>query len=392
MAEETAVVGGGSLMDESAHEGEAMHTGMRLSEIRLQQRLSLQQPLLLPLHLLKAELLFHYQKLRETWGREHLITLGFGLFAFLLGSWDLGIGEQRSGGDIWTVGVNGLNSVSTAAFALLLLSYASWVWYLFRLQRQFPVVRGFALWMFIGWVAMQFGTMRAHAMSPRFPFDSDFQGMVWFAACAVVLLFIGYIFGQAVIQTRDVHVQTQHAHPDPRRMETAMRDHSLVAWTAVLVAWGVFIALSSWFGAHYLALRAPMPVGHGLFKVGYYLFGAISLVTMMHLLWYPQMMLGDAGQRIQSDRAREVTRDLRGEVGGDARQPGKCPACGAATPISRLADGELEVSCAGEQCHGAGKPSERCPECAAVLPTRISCENCGTSAPVVDHLPDDDAW
>jgi len=113
---------------------------------------------------------------------------------------------------------------------------------------------------------------------------------------------------------------------------------------------------------------------------------------MMHLLWYPQMMLGDAGQRIQSDRAREVTRDLRGDVVEESRQPGKCPACGAATPISRQADGELEVSCAGEQCHGAGRPGERCPECAAVLPTRISCENCGTSAPVVDHLPDDDAW
>jgi hypothetical protein len=229
-------------------------------------------------------------------------------------------------------------------------------------------------------------------MSPRFPFDTDFQGVVWFAACAVVLLFIGYIFGQAVIQTRDVHVQTKHAHPDPRRMKAAMRDHSLVAWTAVLVAWGVLIALSSWFGAHYLAVRPPMPAGHGLFKIGYYLFGAISLVTMMHLLWYPQMMLGDAGQRIQSDRAREVTRDLRGEVVEESRQPGKCPACGSATSISRLADGELEVSCAGEQCHGAGRPGERCPECAAVLPTRLSCENCGTSAPVVDHLPDDDAW
>ena len=392
MAEETADVEDGVLMDESAHEGEAMHTGMRLSEIRLQQRLSLQQPLLLPLHMLKAELLFHYQKLRETWGREHLTTLGFGLFAFLLGSWDLGIGEQRSGGDIWTVGVGGLNSVSTAAFALLLLSYACWVWYLFRLQRQFPVVRGFALWMFIGWVAMQVGSARAHAMSPRFPFDTDFQGVVWFAACAVVLLFIGYIFGQAVIQTRDVHVQTKHAHPDPRRMKAAMRDHSLVAWTAVLVAWGVLIALSSWFGAHYLAVRPPMPAGHGLFKIGYYLFGAISLVTMMHLPWSPQMMLGDAGQRIQSGRVREVTRDLRGEVVEESRQAGKCPACGSATSISRLADGELEVSCAGEQCHGAGRPGERCPECAAVLPTRLSCENCGTSAPVVDHLPDDDAW
>ena len=40
---------------------------------------------------------------------------------------------------------------------------------------------------------------------------------------------------------------------------------------------------------------------------------------MIHLLWYPQMMLGDAGQRIQSDRAREVTRDLRGEVVEQAR-------------------------------------------------------------------------
>jgi hypothetical protein len=375
---------------DSAPEGEQMHTGLRLSELRLAQRLSLQQTWLLPLHELKVELLFHYKKVRETWGRGHIVTLLVGSLAFLFGTWDLNSGELSGGGDIWQVGLSGMNAVVWQAFAMLMVSYGLWVIFVYRLMADFPLMRGQTFYLLIAWVAVQFGMINSHANSPRFPIGATWQNSVWFGVSIAILSFLSFNTWQAVLQTRDLHVESKHSHPDPRQMIQAMRDHSLIAWSTVLISWGLLVLVNGWSGAHAIALRDPSDLWP--LRVLYFVTGVASIFTLLHLLWFPQMMLGAAGEVIESDRAREVSRGLRGEDSVVTRQRGSCPACGEVTAVSRLATGELEVTCGDDSCDGIGSPGARCPACSKVLPTRVSCESCGTSAPVIDHLADEDAW
>jgi hypothetical protein len=379
---------GGSL--ESAPEGEQMHIGLRLSELRLAQRLSVDQKWLLPLHDLKVELLFHYRKVSETWGRGNIVTLLVGSLAFLFGAWDFNSGELSGGGDIWQVGLSGMNSVAWQAFAMLMVSYGLWVIFIYRLMADFPLMRGQTFYLLIAWVVIQFGMINSHAYAPNFPFGASMKTSIWFGVGVAILGFLSFNTWQAVVQTRDLHVESKHSHPDPRQMVQAMRDHSLIAWSVVLIVWGVFVVVNSWAGAHSVALRDPSALWP--LRILYFLTGVASIFTLLHVLWFPQMMLGEAGETIESDRAREVSRGLRGEDSVVARQRGSCPSCSAVTAVSRLATGELEVTCSSESCDGIGKPSTRCPACAKVLPTRVACESCGTSAPVIDHLADEDAW
>ena len=259
-----------------------------------------------------------------------------------------------------------------------------------RLMADFPLMRGQTFYLLIAWVVIQFGMINSHAYAPNFPFGASMKTSIWFGVGVAILGFLSFNTWQAVVQTRDLHVESKHSHPDPRQMVQAMRDHSLIAWSVVLIVWGVFVVVNSWAGAHSVALRDPSALWP--LRILYFLTGVASIFTMLHVLWFPQMMLGEAGETIESDRAREVSRGLRGEDSVVARQRGSCPSCSAVTAVSRLATGELEVTCSSESCDGIGKPSTRCPACAKVLPTRVACESCGTSAPVIDHLADEDAW
>jgi hypothetical protein len=375
---------------ESAQEGGQMHTGLRLSELRLAQHLSVGQTWLLPLHDLKVELLFHYRKVSEIWGRGDIVTLLVGSLAFLFGAWDLNSGELSGGGDIWQVGLSGLNAVVWQSFAMLMVSYGLWVIFIFRLMSEFPLMRGQTFYLLIAWVAVQFGMINSHAGAPGFPIGANMQNSVWFGASFAILGFLSFNTWQAVVQTRDLHVESKHSHPDPRQMIQAMRDHSLIAWSVVLIGWSVLVLVNSWSGAHSVSLRDPSALWP--LRILYVLTGVASVFTLLHVLWFPQMMLGGAGEAIESDRAREVSRGLRGEETAVARQRGACPACGEVTAVSRLATGEIEVTCADGSCDGIGRPAARCPACAKVLPSRVACESCGTSAPVIDHLADEDAW
>ena len=372
-------------------QGEQMHTGLRLSKMRLEQRLSVSQPWLEPLHDLKVELSFHYKKIIETWGRSDIITLVLGCLAFLSGSSDLSSGELSGGGDVWSVGLAGLNAVEWQAFAMMVISIALWVVFLFRILGKYPLMREKTLYLFIGWLAIQIGIIVSHSGTPTFPFGATLMDLVSLLIGMTILGFLVYNTWQAVAQTRDLHVETQHSHPDPRKMLEAQRDHSLVAWGVVLVIWALSVILSGWFGAHSVAFREPLS-NVWLYRLMYFITGTFSVASLLHILWYPQMMLGSTGQEIESHRSREVSRKMRGEESEETGQRGKCPSCGVDSPVTRLPTGSLEVICMTEECNGVGAPGDRCDECSSLFLNRITCVGCGTSAPLSDHLPDDEAW
>lgn len=371
-------------------QGEQMHTGLRLSKMRMEQRLSVSQPWLSPLHDLKVELTFHYKKLRETCGRKDVVTLVLGALAFLTGSSDLSSGELSGGGDIWRVGLDGLNAIEWQAFAMMIISFALWVVFLFRTLGEYPLMREKTLYLFLGWIAVQGGLIVSHAKAPNFPFDSSMIDFAGLSFGVIILSFLSYNTWQAVVQTRDLHVETQHAHPDPRVMAEAHRDHSLVAWGFVLVIWSLTTIIGGWFGAHSVAFRDSSNMWP--YRTLYFIIGTISIASLLHLLWYPQMMLGATGQEIESNRSREVSRKMRGDDFEELGQRGICPSCGADSPVTRLPTGMLEVICTTVDCIGVGAPGERCDECSSLFPNRITCDNCGTSSPLGDHLPDDEAW
>ena len=79
----------------------------------------------------------------------------------------------------------------------------------------------------------------------------------------IVITFIGFILKRAVTDTRDLHVEERHWHPDPRQVDLAMRDHSLIAWSSALLIYCFAIVIHAWAGAHYVAVRQPgrSPVG-----------------------------------------------------------------------------------------------------------------------------------
>ena len=216
--------------------------------------------------------------------------------------------------------------------------------------------------------------------------DRDWAG---FAIGNLVLIFLAVIVvHRAVIETRDIHVEERHTHPDPRVVQKAWRDHSLKAWSFNLATWMIFLNISSWAGAHAVSPRPPIENDMTLYVVVYALFGIISLALLVHVLWYPQFMLGAAGDRIQSVRAREVAGEFVPKKA--SRSQGSCPICSADSVAVRNQDGSIQVPCSN--CEGNGAPGTACAECNTIIPARISCRECGSSTTVMSHFSRSEAW
>ena len=67
----------------------------------------------------------------------------------------------------------------------------------------------------------------------------------------LIMIFLAvFVVHRAVSETRDIHVEEKHAHPDPRLVERAWKDHRLEAWSASLVIWIMMINIMSWSGSH----------------------------------------------------------------------------------------------------------------------------------------------
>jgi len=367
---------------------------LRLTDVQLPWRFAERDERLALLDVFLEDFVFHAAMIRKQWGAGEFTCLGLALAGMVLGAWDLGIGELAGGGDYNRVGLSGFRNLSDFSLMLALLSMIAWAGVLVTIWSRYPIMRENLVYLGIAMLAVQMGSISAHSQSPDFPNGSVARDWVILGITNLVLFFLSIVVvHRAVIETRDIHVEERHAHPDPRVVQKAWRDHSLRAWSLSLGMWMILVNLMAWSGAHAIADRPPIESYSNLVVAMFVVTGFLSAGFLMHILWYPQFMLGGAEDRIQSVRAREVA----GEVAGEApevipkAEQGKCPICSNNTPAIRHATGRIEVSCTSE-CSGLGKPGTSCPECDSILPTRIECPSCSSNTTIVSHFSRSEAW
>ena len=366
---------------------------VRLSDVELPFKLEERNSRLAPLDSLIQEYTFHGKMISQQWGVTEAMIIGIGSLSIILGAWDLGIGEIASGGDYNRWGLYGDEAgflhVNDFSLMLALLSIIAWIGFFALLWTRFPLMRENLVWLMIATLAVQLGFVVSHSSASDFPFGTSTGDWAGFAIGNLVLIFLAAIVvHRAVIETRDIHVEERHTHPDPRVVQKAWRDHSLKAWSLNLATWIVFLNVSSWAGAHAVSPRPPIENDMTLYVVIYALFGIISMALLVHVLWYPQFMLGAAGDRIQSVRAREVAGEFVPKKA--SRSQGTCPICSADSVAVRNQDGSIQVPCSN--CEGNGAPGTACTECNTIIPARISCRECGSSTTVMSHFSRSEAW
>lgn len=366
---------------------------VRLSDVELPFKLEERNSRLAPLDSLIQEYTFHGKMISQQWGVTEAMIIGIGSLSIILGAWDLGIGEIASGGDYNRWGLYGDEAgflhVNDFSLMLALLSIIAWIGFFALLWTRFPLMRENLVWLMIATLAVQLGFVVSHSSASDFPFGTSTGDWAGFAIGNLVLIFLAVIVvHRAVIETRDIHVEERHTHPDPRVVQKAWRDHSLKAWSLNLATWIVFLNVSSWAGAHAVSPRPPIENDMTLYVVIYALFGIISMALLVHVLWYPQFMLGAAGDRIQSVRAREVAGEFVPKKA--SRSQGSCPICSADSVAVRNQDGSIQVPCSN--CEGNGAPGTACAECNTIIPARISCRECGSSTTVMSHFSRSEAW
>ena len=366
---------------------------VRLSDVELPFKLEERNSRLAPLDSLIQEYTFHGKMIFQQWGVTEAMIIGIGSLSIILGAWDLGIGEIASGGDYNRWGLYGDDAgflhVNDFSLMLALLSIIAWIGFFALLWTRFPLMRENLVWLMIATLAVQLGFVVSHSSASDFPFGTSTGDWAGFAIGNLVLIFLVVIVvHRAVIETRDIHVEERHTHPDPRVVQKAWRDHSLKAWSLNLATWMVFLNISSWAGAHAVSPRPPIENDMTLYVVIYALFGIISMALLVHVLWYPQFMLGAAGDRIQSVRAREVAGEFVPKK--TSRSQGSCPICSADSVAVRNQDGSIQVPCSN--CEGNGAPGTACAECNTIIPARISCRECGSSTTVMSHFSRSEAW
>jgi hypothetical protein len=389
--------------DSGSGDGLIFHEGSRLTDLKIKQSLSIDYPRLEPLHHLKIELMFHFFKIKSTWKMAQWSTLAIGFLAVIVSGWDFGIGELSSGGDFNSVGINfqngdsGIREVSNAAIVLSFATLALWAVFLVRLWSMFPLMRSQSISLFLAFFAAELSQYWAHGLDSKFPFGGKADAIVIAAVAIILIIFICFILQRAVTETRDVHVEERHWHPDPRQVEIAKRDHSLIAWSFALITYFSLVIFHAWTGAHYVTIIEPGQVsGWWILKILYLLSGLLIVWLMVHILWYPQIMLGSAEIRIESDRSRAVGLTLRKDVEENPNQQparsGKCPDCGEITPVKMLPNGVVEAACAIEGCNGSESPGKKCNVCGTRISSRVVCNACNTSAPIGNHFADEEAW
>ena len=368
-------------------------TQIRLSDVKLPFKLEDRNPRLASIDSLLQEYVFHGKMITLQWGVTEALILGVGSLSIILGAWDLGIGEISSGGDYNRWGLYGDDAgflhVNDFSLMLALLSLMAWIGLFGLLWTRFPLMRESLVFMTIATFVVQVGYIISHSSASDFPFGADVSNWAGVGLANLILIFLSVVVvHKAVIETRDVHVEERHSHPDPRVVQKAWHDHSLKAWSVNLGVWMLFLNLSSWAGTHAVSPRPPIENDMTLYIAMYVIFGILSLAIWVHVLWYPQFMLGAAEDRIQSVRAREVAGEFV-PVKSDRRQ-GACPICGIDSAAVKNKDGSIEIPC--PDCDGNGAPGAACANCNATIPARISCRGCGSSTTVISHFSRAEAW
>jgi len=363
---------------------------LRLTDVQLPWRFADRDPRLAPLDIFAEDFAFHLAMIRRQWGVGELTCMALAFAGMLLGAWDLGIGEFTGGGDYNRVGITGFQNLSDLSLMLALLSIIAWAGVFVTLWTRYPIMRENLVYLWIAMMAVQMGSISSHSESPDFPWGSSGKDWAMLLISNLVLFFLSIVVvHRAVIETRDIHVEERHSHPDPRVVQKAWRDHSLRAWSLSLGMWMIMVNLMSWSGSHAIAQRPPIEDYSELAVAVFVITGFLSAIFLMHVLWYPHFMLGGAGDRIQSVRAREVAGESTGPV--TQVEQGKCPICSGSTPAVRHESGAIEVPCA-QECAGSGKPGTPCPECESVLPIRIECPSCRSNTTIVSHFSRPEAW
>jgi hypothetical protein len=346
------------------------------------------------------EIKFHFALIRDTWTMNHIRTLIIGILAFLIGS----ISEDIvTGGNPFTSGTEGVRELGGFGFFQVTLSIALWFWFVIELWKLFPIMKGHSINLLVTWGAGMVGMILFHIPNTDFPLAVSFGDLLGGLVGVAAMIFFSFIVKMAVTETRDEHVRIRHFSEDPREIEAQMREHSLKAWAGSFIIWFFLILINTWAGVHFVAERHAE---RNLVLVLHLITGVYLIAATMHVLWYPQMMLGTGTTKVLSNRARESHRydsDIEDSSNLNSNEAstnekegnmiaGYCPECNAPSPIHRMADGEPFVPCPNEVCSGGGNPLANCPQCKTELPARLTCTSCSINAPVADFLPNVEAW
>lgn len=356
----------------------------RLSDTTLEREFADLHPMLQSIDKLRHEWKFQFKLVRHEWGQAHFLTMLTGVLAFVLGSVST---ELFAGGDPKVTGLDGIAEIGGFAFFQIVVSAILWIWFFIQLSVNFPVMRGHIINVIIIWGSISLSQVLFHVSAPKFPIDANLSDGILGVMLTAVGVFFTYFFWKAVIETRDYHVQENHVHADVRVMEEAMAEHSLFSWSVMVGLWVTFMILNGWSGAHFVANREVS--NYGVYTI-HLISGMFLIYVLMHILWFPQRMLGE-GARVRTKAAAAADADLLVD-GVILAQEGECPACDANAPISQNENGETIVDCDIEDCNSRGVAGEKCAGCDSKYPTRYTCKSCGINSPVVDYIPDKEAW
>ena len=343
---------------------------------------------------LMSEIGYSFSLIKKYWGAKELVMMAFCVSGFILGTWDIGIGEISSGGDYDRWGIMGDESgflhMKDLALIVSLLSLICWLGFVVMLWNSYPIMRENMLYLLIGMGFILFGFIRAHAENPDFPSEAGLGSWTWVVIANLIMLFLStFVVRRAVVETRDIHVQRKHTHPDPRVVDRAWKDHSLFAWSSAIAAWIVFLNVSFWSSTHSVA-PSPGDLDFSFSLVLIHVFtGIIATFLLLTIVWFPEFMLGATEVRIQSSRAREVSGE---EVRTKKVEQGKCPVCNKNTSATMDEVGDITIPCEIEGCRGKGVVGSKCKECDSKIPTRLVCVNCGSNTPVGGHFGRVEAW
>ena len=356
----------------------------RLGDIVLEKKFADLHPALGSIDRLRHELKFQFKLIKKEWGQPHFLTILTGVMAFLLGAISADIFD---GGDPKVTGLDGLSSIGGFVFFQLIVSGILWVWFFVQISVNFPVMRGHMINVIIIWSSLFLAMIVLHVNSPNFPIDAKIGDSFGGVMLIAVGCFFTFFFWKAVTETRDYHVQENHMHSDVRVMEEALAEHSLFSWTTMLITWIVMMILNAWAGANFIAERTASD--YLVYSI-YLITGILCIYILMHILWFPQRMLGE-GARVQTKAAASANAGLIID-GVILASEGECPSCEANAPISQNDKGETIVDCENPECNSRGVAGEKCVGCDSKYPTRYTCKECGVNSPVVDFIPDKEAW
>ena len=319
------------------------------------------------------------------WKGAHLRLVIIGAVAAFLGAVDI-FGEISSGGDTTSIGFSGLLDASMASILQWLISLGLWAWFFTGLWLMFPLVRSQMALLAGAWAALALALASALAHAPSFPSGGSFSGFMGVGLAILLLMFGLTMFNRAVGDTVNLHINAAHHSEDARKMEEARIDHDLLGWRSLLIIWGMCALLATWLGGRYVASR---PTGGMLNILGHLLFTFSAVLTMVTILWYPQLMLGTSTTGLSTDKAREIDEEKAAAKRGDGAA---CPDCWAAAPMTRSEDGDISTPCPKETCKGVVVVGMECEYCGTKAPVEHTCTACGTVTAAIDLFPTTDAW